>query len=460
LTVYYVGPGGNDANAGTSWALRRLTVDSGDSLLSAGDELVVGPGTYREKVTFNADGSSGNLITLTGDISGERTDGVGGAVRITGTDSSEAATRDGVIDFNGKSYHVIQGLVIGIATGAHVFANGSAAHNTIQDCWFEPGTQRAIGAAVLTDDAIGWLIRRNIIFCGGTDGIVFDGNGDVGTVDCGSVIESNLFFGGHDSALFINRHGGWIARNNTVIGGLRGLTAGNVPAGALAQSYYNNIIFGCFNGFEGSPVEDFNRVFGCQNSNITGSNSTTDPPWFLPWLLRGVGTPMRGFPFALAPYDISAHETADSATASSTSLYGGPVPQGLDYSIGAIQESMKIAREATTFEDGNYGYNLNGRGYHDFEVRALESEQVSISCQVKWDSNASIGSKPQIKLLAGCGISEQTDTATGDGTSSWEELTVTATPTATGILTFRVLNRSTHTASIKAYFDSIVVTRG
>lgn len=45
MATYYVGIGGNDGNAGTSWALRKLTIAAGESLCtSAGDVLYVGAG--------------------------------------------------------------------------------------------------------------------------------------------------------------------------------------------------------------------------------------------------------------------------------------------------------------------------------------------------------------------------------------------------------------------------------
>ena len=48
MTTYYVGSGGSDANAGTSWALRKLTLNGAEDIpVAAGDVVYVGPGVYR-----------------------------------------------------------------------------------------------------------------------------------------------------------------------------------------------------------------------------------------------------------------------------------------------------------------------------------------------------------------------------------------------------------------------------
>lgn len=46
MTDYFVGPGGNNSNAGTSWALRKLTIGGAEAIgLAAGDTVYVAPGT-------------------------------------------------------------------------------------------------------------------------------------------------------------------------------------------------------------------------------------------------------------------------------------------------------------------------------------------------------------------------------------------------------------------------------
>ena len=66
-TIYYVAPsasGGSNSNAGTSLAAPFETLGHAIDQLTAGDILYVREGTYRETITIDEDGSSGNLITI------------------------------------------------------------------------------------------------------------------------------------------------------------------------------------------------------------------------------------------------------------------------------------------------------------------------------------------------------------------------------------------------------------
>ena len=61
MTTYYVGTGGNDSNNGTTWALRKLTLNGAEDIpVAAGDTVYVGAGTYRETLTVDVSGSSGS----------------------------------------------------------------------------------------------------------------------------------------------------------------------------------------------------------------------------------------------------------------------------------------------------------------------------------------------------------------------------------------------------------------
>tara|TARA_B100001057_G_scaffold255909_1_gene256145 strand:- start:638 stop:1384 length:747 start_codon:yes stop_codon:yes gene_type:complete len=65
-TTYYVAPstsGGSDSNAGTL-AAPFETLQYAVNQLSAGDILYIRAGTYRETLTIDEDGTSGNLITI------------------------------------------------------------------------------------------------------------------------------------------------------------------------------------------------------------------------------------------------------------------------------------------------------------------------------------------------------------------------------------------------------------
>ena len=78
-----------------------------------GDTVYVGPGVYREMLTVDVDGTSGaGVITYIGDYDGSHTDGVGGVVRITGSDNDQTATRANCIKATTKSYRHISWLSV------------------------------------------------------------------------------------------------------------------------------------------------------------------------------------------------------------------------------------------------------------------------------------------------------------------------------------------------------------
>ena len=102
MTDRYVGIGGNDGSDGLSWANRKLTLTGAeDTPVEASDTVYVGPGTYRENLTLDVDGSAGNIITYIGDVTGENTDGVGGIIRITGSDNKPFWVQNNSGSWNG-----------------------------------------------------------------------------------------------------------------------------------------------------------------------------------------------------------------------------------------------------------------------------------------------------------------------------------------------------------------------
>lgn len=145
MTDYYVGPGGDNSKDGLSWAERKLTLTNAEASLSAGDNLYIGPGRYRELVTLTESGTSGNPITYIGDVVGIYTDHVGGPVVITGADNDYSApTRASAItigDSNEIDYRTFRGLTLENCSLALFSVNptfdvGYLDHLIIEDCVF------------------------------------------------------------------------------------------------------------------------------------------------------------------------------------------------------------------------------------------------------------------------------------------------------------------------------------
>ena len=117
MTIRYVGIGGNDANSGLTWALRKLTLNGvEDTPVQAGDTVYIGAGTYREQSTVDVSGAAGSPITYIGDYDGSHTDGIGGVVRLTGSDDDLTAARNYSITAASKNYRTFEGIHLDLSS--------------------------------------------------------------------------------------------------------------------------------------------------------------------------------------------------------------------------------------------------------------------------------------------------------------------------------------------------------
>lgn len=85
-TTIYVATTGNDTWEGTEQA-PLLTVQAGINKAIAGDTVFVKQGVYRERINFPSDGSSGNPITLKGELNpttGDKLAIIDGGTLVTG----------------------------------------------------------------------------------------------------------------------------------------------------------------------------------------------------------------------------------------------------------------------------------------------------------------------------------------------------------------------------------------
>jgi hypothetical protein len=162
MATYYVGSGGSDAASGLSWAARKLTLNGAEDVpVAAGDTVYVGPGVYRELLTVDVSGSAGQPVTYIGDVSGEHTDGVGGVVRVTGSDNDQAAARANCITASSKAYRTFRGFSFD-TTSSHLIAATSGASWIVEDCVFQGAG--GICISVTGSAATGWSIRRCFFF--------------------------------------------------------------------------------------------------------------------------------------------------------------------------------------------------------------------------------------------------------------------------------------------------------
>jgi len=245
MATLYVGPGGNDTNNGLSWANRRLTLNGiEDKPVVAGDTVYVGPGAYRETLTVDVAGSSGSPITYIGDATGEHTDGVGGVVRITGSNNDQSAVRANCINMpNARSFRTFRGFQFDGNSGHHINLQPSSSNLIVEDCVFLPCTTGSSACVNLMGTGTGHIIRRCFLMNPGP-GILATHTSTVN--DTGMLWENCVaIIGGVAYAFRSERVGGITVKNCTVLAGEAGMRVNIALAAGQTMQVYNCVITGC-----------------------------------------------------------------------------------------------------------------------------------------------------------------------------------------------------------------------
>lgn len=455
MTTYYVGSGGNNANAGTSWALRRLTLASIDTLVSAGDVVYVGPGVYREAVTNAASGSSGSPITFIADVTGANTDGVGGLVRWTGSDDDATITRSSCLTMNGFSYRTYRGFHFDGATTLVLI--GGSGNAILEDCVFANGRK-----PVYVTDASNVTIRRCRFLFFTDKGIHIDPA--TAQSNKNGLVENCLFLaGGRDhAAIFVNQTGGWTVKNCTFINTRAAVEIGTVLTAGQTITVNNCILQSGAYGLKANSTteitEDYNNLYGnsTDRSNVTaGAHSTTSIPMYeVPLAYSGIAFPFPA-PLPGSLMTVSALARKAGTSTSTEDLFGLSRPStDSKKSWGALQVIDKV-REATTVRTGQ-SIKLSDAGRVQFIVPVTNvSTTISVYCYR--EANYA-GTNPQM-IIKQPGQSDNTQTDAGSA-SSWNQLTATLTPAASPpyVIVEIVSNNAATSGSYAAYFDDLQVT--
>jgi hypothetical protein len=458
MTVYYVGVGGSNGNSGTSWANRKLTLNGAEDVpVVAGDTVYVAPGVYRETLTVDVSGSSGSPITYIGDVDGSHTDGVGGIVRITGSDDDLTATRGTCITATSKNYRTFRGFACDTSAGISISLITACSNWIIEDCHFNvPAGANAVSfAGTGTADTI-----RRCEFYGGTVAqLIIQHSSTVS--DKGHLVENCIFCGNALSqGLRVDRVGGCTVRHCLFIGLIAGIRIFSALTVGQTTTTNNNILTGCSVALQtGTAVgtneeitENYNNFFAnnTNRTNVsTGANSVAYSPLFLPsTLLSGFVYP-RGHLFALSPY--SAVRRLAGTGMSSDEFYGLTRPVTDSKKSWGPFQFNDISREVTTVRTGSASLKLADAGRFQMFVPTTNVSTV-FSCYVQWEADYT-GTKPQM-VIKQPGQSDTTVTATGSS-GSWELLTATLTPAASPgfcIVEF-VSNNTAAATNFDCFFD-------
>ena len=465
MATYYVGSGGSDSNDGLSWANRKLTLNGAEDIpVVAGDTVYVGPGVYREQLTIDVNGSSGSEITYIGDVTGVKTDGVGGIVRITGSDDDASTARSYcIVASTAKNYRTFRGFTFDMASTALVYFYAGT-YFTIEDCYF--GQSQSTACGLYFDEpgsSLNAAIDRCIFFIG-YDAVTFTAASDV-TVS-GTYLQNCLFIaqGRGGASVYCNNVSGPNVHSSTFIGCYYA-----VRANSLASSIYvyNSIVTQCYYGLyasaSGELIEDYNSIFcnAAGRTNVSaGSNSG-----FIPYLPQPAML-FDEYRFPWAPFDPSEWSTLRRISSRISpwqtydDLFGfaRAVDQSTKKSRGAIQFLPGERETTTTYDSSTASIKLDDNGVHRIWVPVTGTTgSIKVTIQVYREANYS-GSNPRM-IVKRPPDYEASVTDTGSA-SQWNELSATFSLAlgSNDYLVIELESRNTATSgSYAVYFDGLVV---
>ena len=456
MTDYYVGPGGNDGNDGLSWANRFLTLNGAeDEPVSAGDTVYVAPGVYREALTVDVSGAGGNPITYIGDVTGENTDGVGGVVRLTGSDNDSSPTRSNIIIATSKDYRTFRGFRLDGSTGVTI--NCISCINWILEDLSIVGIPLMgiyYSGAGLSD-----LIMRRCIIIGGTFALYITHSTNISNTNC--LIENCIFLG-VDEGIVVGRIGG-VTINNCIFIGCKSVAVDLIAIPAVGQKLfiYNSIFYSntiaMNSAAAGYITEDYNALYsnGTDRVNVsTGGNSNAFIPQLaIPLLIDGFQ-----MPWAMGSLsEWSQLKAIDGNSPAADDFYGITRPvTDTKKSWGAIQFSDSERETGTVYDASDASIKFTDAGRHQMFM-PVANESTIISVRVYREADYA-GTNPQLIIKQPGQADDITvDVAAGE---QWNELTTTLTPAAIPpyVIIELVSNNTAVAGDYDVFFDLIAVS--
>jgi hypothetical protein len=155
---------------------------------------------------------------------------------------------------------------------------------------------------------------------------------------------------------------------------------------------------------------------------------------------------------------IVAYHTADGLGQQTVDFLNNPRPAGAASTanaVGALERGSSGVKDSSVYHTAAPSFRLDGPGYDD---RALAVDATATTVTVWVRQNASYtGTKPRLQVRDGeeCGVTAASVTGTA-AVSTWEQLSLTFTPTRAGVVTIRVLSSTTAAAGSVNYDDFAV----
>jgi len=464
MPTYYVGPGGNDGNTGLSWAQRKLTLNGAEDIpVAAGDTVYVGPGVYRETLTVDVSGAAGSPITYVGDVYGEHTDGVGGVVRITGSDDDMTATRQRCVNASAKNYRTFRGLQMDSVSQFPLYSGANGTNWILEDCAFRDSPEAVGFWSSAAGDPLAVTVRRCLFMNFRYRCLEWQATDQL---DSQSVVENCLFISNSEGygAIRTARIGGIKVNNCTFIGCNRGvniqivLPVGYTPV-TVSHCTFAGVTYGVSATALGEIVENYNNfcpptVSVPRQSVAIGANSTAYITQHeLPLLFSGQVSPW--WIGQLSQWS-ALRAIAGDGTETADDLYGITKPvTAAKRSWGAIQYRPAIRDTATTYNASAASLELPDAGEHALQFLSQNVATV-VTCRVYREANYA-GTNPQL-IIRQAGQADTTVTDVG-AAGAWNLLTANLTPVASPGWCSIILksNNTAAAGNYACYFDAVEV---
>ena len=121
---------------------------------------------------------------------------------------------------------------------------------------------------------------------------------------------------------------------------------------------------------------------------------------------------------------------------------------------GAVEARIRPHENTTDQRTGTSCAEFAGAGYYEV-FRPVNAGLTTVSVWVQRDANYT-GSNPKLEVFNIPGVADQSDIQTG-GSGSYEELTVSFTPTETGWVRIRLTSQDTSATGL-CFFDDLSVS--
>lgn len=466
----YSGTGTNRAwSIGGAW---RTVGSSAQTFVVGGDTIWVGPGIYREFGVGFTNASRATYLNVTGDIDGSMTGTSGGEVVITQyTTSDVAAPYTSGATLLGATYVNFKNITfVGAGTVVNLSTNDFNVNFT--NCAFFSYYPSATTAVTIANNTT--TTAKNVVFDSCRIFCYYAGVSiSLATVTTADY-DANIIF--RNTVIDLSSNGNPVAVTASGANSFKGggtylynclFKGGGALTTSVSTTYpvkvYDSIFIGSYlsAGATGQIIEDYNVfVSAISNTNVTaGTHSTSNGSRAVAF---NIGQEHMYGLRGRQVYEPTAYSGlkafGSSGLGPTTDMTGAARPSGGQsalYTVGPLERANTWTRETTVVRTGSNALSITGPGYQDFNL-PVDNTFTPLTVYVRWDATYA-GTKPSVQVLNGTDVGVANATATAVGSSgAWEQLSLTFTPTAKGVVTIRLVSSDTNGGG-KAYADDVMV---